>query len=143
MYVMGKDIWWNFHNFEIFLKSILSSSWKVYNALLELVRWVLFYLLLISMSEVFSITFTLKKSTQSSEWLRLHLWPQSEIFSFGDHKSSTSHQTLYHYQCPQGPSMLSQMTRFVSLLWLNSIPCVSISHLLYPFIHQWTFRFFP
>ena len=35
----------------------------------------------------FSLSFHFNKisSTQSSEWLRLHLWSQREFFSFGDH----------------------------------------------------------
>ena len=41
------------------------------------------------------------------------------------------------------PSMLLQMALFCSYLWLNSIPLHIYTHLLNPFISQWTFRLFP
>ena len=43
------------------------------------------------------------------------------------------------------PSGLSQMAGFPSFLWLNiiSLYILFISHFLYFFIHQWTFRMFP
>ena len=40
--------------------------------------------------------------------------------------------------------MLLQMTLFHSFLWLSNIPLYRCTtHLLYPFICQWTFRLFP
>ena len=43
------------------------------------------------------------------------------------------------------PSGLSQMAGFPSLFWLNiiSLYILFISHFLYFFINQWTFRMFP
>lgn len=59
-YVTGKGL-------EKFSKSwgifylVSAASWEVYNALLKVVRWVLSCSLLTSMSEAFSVTFTLDK----------------------------------------------------------------------------------
>ena len=39
--------------------------------------------------------------------------------------------------------MLSQRAGFPPFLWLNNMNCICISHLLYPFILQWTLRLFP
>ena len=47
-----------------------AASWEVYNGSIKLVRWVHSYSLLMSMSEVFSVTFTLNKSLHkaTSDW---------------------------------------------------------------------------
>ena len=53
-----------------------AASWDVYKALLKLVRWVLFCPLLISMSEAFSVTFTLNK-------IYTKLWVTETVFGPG------------------------------------------------------------
>ena len=47
-----------------------AANWEVYNDSIKLVRWVHSYSLLMSMSEVFSVTFTLNKSLHKapSDW---------------------------------------------------------------------------
>ena len=57
----------------------------------------------------------------------------------------THTHTHTHTQCRQGPSMLWQMARFHSFLWLNYIVYIVYIYtaFLYPFIHQWTVRCFP
>ena len=42
-----------------------------------------------------------------------------------------------------GSKKLLQMALFHSFLWLSSIPCVYVSHLINPFIYWWTFWLRP
>ena len=54
---------------------------------------------------------------------------------------SLSHLLFYLAQCPQGPSVLSQI---VDILLLKMCVCKIFSfYFLYPFIHWWTIRLFP
>ena len=45
--------------------------------------------------------------------------------------------------CCLSSSTSLQMMQFRSILWLSNIPCVYVSHLLYPFLCWWTFKLFP
>ena len=44
---------------------------------------------------------------------------------------------------PLDPSMLLQVVRFHSFLWLSNIPLYRYTHLFYPFIYQWTLKLLP
>ena len=65
-----------------------AASWEVYKALLKLVRWVLSCPLLMCtppydvfyMTEDFSVTFTFSKIYKNSEWLRLALVLELNLF---------------------------------------------------------------
>ena len=95
MYPVGEGFWQNFYNLVqswSILFIFLAANWKVYTALLKLVRGVYsFFPLLMPMSEAFLFFhFSKFSAAQSSEWLRLCLWFQSESF-FEYHEFDTSH----------------------------------------------------
>ena len=73
----------------------LAANWKVYSALLKLVRGAYYFFpILMSMSEAFLFfNFSKLSASQSFQWLRLCLWSQSEIF-FEYHKLDTSHHKI-------------------------------------------------
>ena len=56
-----------------------AASWKVYSAPLKPVRQVLSCFLLMSVSDMFSVTFTLNKTLHKTEWLRLSLVPELNL----------------------------------------------------------------
>ena len=91
MYGLGKGlVKLSVLRYSFYLFSAASS--KVYNALLNLAKWVLF---LPSSDQKISQSFHFIKifAAQSSEWLRLHLWFWNETF-FRDHKLDTYHHKL-------------------------------------------------
>ena len=129
MYVMGESLGKNFHSLELWVNLFLltnlvlmssqdvcyrkgsakfSQPWgifclfsDVYKALLKLMRWVLFCPLLISMSEAFSVTFTLNK-------IYTKLWVTETVF--GPQVKSPPQRQVWQHCSPFTPKL--------SYLWL-------------------------